>query len=229
MSDVSPRKRATGRLLIIGGAVALPLTATVSYAELPAPPAPPAAPVAPVAPKAPPPPKAPAPAPAPQAPMLNLQAAAGQEIEKHVTHEDHDEHKRHIEKRIIKSHAGSHVEGWSEKDKEEMRRELREAFADMEEARAEAKNVRRMSLVHEAKDGDKTKVAVACSGGSDAAGRSAEEMKADALTCQTKVMARALEGLKEARKSIAGNEKMSADIRAQVVAALDEKIANWPN
>ena len=50
MSDVSPRRRLAARALIIGALAALPLTATVSYAErmvAPQPPAPPAAPEAP--------------------------------------------------------------------------------------------------------------------------------------------------------------------------------------
>ncbi|KPL67801.1 hypothetical protein SZ64_06540 [Erythrobacter sp. SG61-1L] len=57
MSDVSPRRRIAGRLLLAGAVLALPLTASISYAEAgslvpkpPAPPAPPEAPLAPVPP-----------------------------------------------------------------------------------------------------------------------------------------------------------------------------------
>ncbi len=60
MADVSPRRRWAGRLMLAGAVIALPLTASISYAEQrsrlpqpPAPPAPPAAPLAPVAPAAP--------------------------------------------------------------------------------------------------------------------------------------------------------------------------------
>ncbi len=57
MPDISARRRLAGRALLLGTIVALPLTATVSYAEsiqaapplAPEPPAPPAAPVAPAA------------------------------------------------------------------------------------------------------------------------------------------------------------------------------------
>jgi len=75
MSDISPRRRAAARALVIGALVALPLTATISQAEAnapaaaPAPPAPPAppstpasAPIAPAAPPAPGAPEAPEPA-----------------------------------------------------------------------------------------------------------------------------------------------------------------------
>jgi beta-lactamase regulating signal transducer with metallopeptidase domain len=75
MSDVSPRRRMFGRLLLAGGALALPLTASFSYAAAqdapaqavpvppseapPAPPIPPAPPAAPGAPETPVPPQAP--------------------------------------------------------------------------------------------------------------------------------------------------------------------------
>lgn len=60
MSDISMRRRVAGRALLLGAIVALPLTATVSYAEsiqaeppvVPQPPAPPAAPTAPAEPEA---------------------------------------------------------------------------------------------------------------------------------------------------------------------------------
>ena len=62
MLDISPRRRIAGRALWIGAALALPLTASVSYAVAPPPPAAPAPPLAPVAPEA---PVAPAPPAAP--------------------------------------------------------------------------------------------------------------------------------------------------------------------
>lgn len=68
MSDPTPRRRLAGRALLGAGLLALPLTASISYAateaaveapEPPVPPAPPEAPEAPVAPEAPTPPGAP--------------------------------------------------------------------------------------------------------------------------------------------------------------------------
>lgn len=59
MTDPTPTRRTIGRLLLAGAALALPLTASVTYAaaqdavDPPAPPAPPAAPAAPAAPEAP--------------------------------------------------------------------------------------------------------------------------------------------------------------------------------
>ncbi|HZF45493.1 MAG TPA: M56 family metallopeptidase [Sphingomonadaceae bacterium] len=70
MVDVSPRRRWAGRLMLAGAAIALPLTASISYAEqrsaeqrsrLPEPPAPPAPPMAPAEPHAPEAPDAPLP------------------------------------------------------------------------------------------------------------------------------------------------------------------------
>ena len=56
MTDISPRRRWTGRALLLTGALALPLTASISYAEIV--PEPPAAPLAPHAPTPPDPPHA---------------------------------------------------------------------------------------------------------------------------------------------------------------------------
>jgi beta-lactamase regulating signal transducer with metallopeptidase domain len=63
MSNLSPRRRLAGRALLGAGLLALPLTASISYAasetDAPTPPAPPAAPGAPDAPDVPPPPPPP--------------------------------------------------------------------------------------------------------------------------------------------------------------------------
>lgn len=69
MSDISHRRKLTGRALLVGGALTLPLTASISYATAPAPAAP-TAPLAMIAPVPPAPPIAPVP-PAP----ISLQAA----------------------------------------------------------------------------------------------------------------------------------------------------------
>lgn len=52
MSDISPRRRLAGYLLMAGAVLALPLTASVTYAEAPRVPLPPEAPQAPLAPVA---------------------------------------------------------------------------------------------------------------------------------------------------------------------------------
>ncbi len=67
MADISPRRRLAARALLAGAALALPLTASISYAETIAPPAP-AAPAAPEAPAAPSAPVAPLPPATPLAP-----------------------------------------------------------------------------------------------------------------------------------------------------------------
>ena len=81
--DVSPHRRIAGRLLLAGAVLALPLTASVSYAVAPPPPAPAAPPappqtLAPPAPAALPPPSAPPASPAPPAPPVPA--------DPHVTH-----------------------------------------------------------------------------------------------------------------------------------------------
>ena len=87
MSDVSPRRRIAARVLTIGALAALPLTASISYAEtamgkeVPEAPEPPAAPAAPTAPEAPVAPEAPLAPVAPAAPdhVLTIRDEAGGE------------------------------------------------------------------------------------------------------------------------------------------------------
>ncbi|MCB5424313.1 antirepressor regulating drug resistance protein [Altererythrobacter sp. CC-YST694] len=85
MADISPRRRLAGRLMLAGAVIALPLTASVSYAEqgraeqrsrLPEPPAPPAPPMAPAAPYAPVAPDAPLPPEPPVPPVPSVSAVS---------------------------------------------------------------------------------------------------------------------------------------------------------
>jgi len=87
MSQMSPRRRFAGRALLAAGVLALPLTATISYAaseaqsEAPVPPAPAAAPSASDAPQAPNPPEAPAAPEAPGAPKTFMSIDPDSEID----------------------------------------------------------------------------------------------------------------------------------------------------
>ena len=47
------------------------------------------------------------------------------------------------------------------------------------------------------------------------------------VMCQSKIMAEALDGLKEARDEIAQDREMTTEIREKVLKVLDEQIKNW--
>lgn len=237
MSDLSNRRRLAGRGLIAAALVALPLTASISYAEtsVPAPPAPPAVsevalPPAPPAPPAA--PDAPLPPVAPLAPVAFQVAAEGEDGE-HETyvireiHKDkdgkeiHKEKKRHI---IIKDEDGT----MTKEEREEMLRELREGLAEMDVEIKEAMTEARIAIA-ELHDGEHgiTKVNIKCKDGSEGTELRDGEGKSMTRICTSEIMAQALNGLKEARKAIANEGEMPDDIRADVLRELDEKIANW--
>jgi beta-lactamase regulating signal transducer with metallopeptidase domain len=107
MTDIPARRRFAGRALLAGAALALPLTASISYAETIAPPVPPEAPVAPVAPVAPSAPAAPlaplAPV-APEAPVSDAPEAPHQ-VHKVIIRKSGEGDDAAVETRIIKTRA----------------------------------------------------------------------------------------------------------------------------
>ena len=112
MSDVSPRRRVAARALMIGALAALPLTASISYAEaLSVPDAPdaPTAPVAPAAPIAPDAPEAPA---APDAPLAPLAPVAPEQVFLMKDSEGGNGEDRtiRIERKVVKDASGQPTE-----------------------------------------------------------------------------------------------------------------------
>jgi hypothetical protein len=75
--------------------------------------------------------------------------------------------------------------------------------------------------------GGLTKVSVECRGGDKGAEWRSEDGETVTRLCTSEVRASAIAGLKEARAEIAKNTEMDAQMRAEVLKALDEKIAAW--
>ncbi|ALE16642.1 Regulatory sensor-transducer, BlaR1 /MecR1 family [Altererythrobacter epoxidivorans] len=244
MNEFSNRRRLAGRGLVAAALIALPLTASISYAEntppeVPAPPAPPAPPEAPVAPVA------------PAAPVA-LQAAnevgeveeSDGETQVFVIKTDGEDGKTeevrkvrvvkkiegekgakplkvHREERIIIKGDGEKL---SKEELAELRRELAEGMAEMDIELKEAMEEQRHALIelHEL-EGDMVDIKIDCNDGkakewTDKNGRKITKI------CATSVMASALGGLKQARASIAADKEMPAEVRAEVLRSLDEKI-----
>nr|WP_137678232.1 M56 family metallopeptidase [Parerythrobacter lutipelagi] len=240
MSDISPRRRTAGRALMAAGLLALPLTATITYASAPAAPAAPAAPLSSLAPGAVPVPPAP---PAPPLPMM-LQAAPDIEVEVdengdtvrverrvivHNTSEKHadgSEHPaKHVERKVMIRDPENKLSA-ADRDKimAEVRRSLDEADAEIDAA------MHQMRVAKIELDGAKhgmTKVSIECRGGDKGAEWRTKDGETVTRLCTSDVMAQALEGLKQARAEIARTREMDAEMRAEVIKALDEKIASW--
>ena len=230
MTDISPRRRLLGRALVAGGLLALPLTASITYAEGRLAPAAPVAPVAPVAPLA------------PAAPALPVWAQAsgevapeppedGEKVERKVIvikHKDgNGEDERHVtvdeDRRVIILDG----KGMSEEERAKLRAELDRDMKAMEGDLAEARKEHRLAMIEmrRAKDGDLTRIDVDCKDGAPDGGWQGKDGKKVMVLCRTNVTASALAGLREARDEIARDDNLKGDIRAQVLKALDEQIA----
>nr|WP_301332564.1 M56 family metallopeptidase [Parerythrobacter lacustris] len=235
MSDISPRRRNAGRALMAAGLLALPLTASISYANAPGAPVAPVAPIAPVAGIAPPAP------PAPPLPFLFQSAPDDVEVEVETTEdgkrevhvirkvertgEEGEEQEIHRERRVVFLGEGEKL-SQEERDKilAEVRSELDRADAEIEGARREMRTA--IIEMENARHG-MTKVSIQCRGGDKGAEWRASDSETVTRLCTSEVMASAIDGLKQARAEIAKSTEMDSQIRAEILKALDEKIANW--
>jgi beta-lactamase regulating signal transducer with metallopeptidase domain len=226
MTDVSPSRRRLGRWLLAGGALALPLTASFSYAAAAqdrpiedvdvapseAPPAPPVPPVPPAAPEA------------PEAPA----APAAPQVERHVfkLHRDGNEAdagKREQHMFVMRTDGPLTPE---EKRKfEAMRREWEKKGAEW---RKMAEEQRTFALAHV------PEISTSC----DQAGESGTRSWTDdsgrehVVICQRIIrqnaqvaQGQALLSLRGARNMIAGNSDISDSVKREVLSDLDNEIA----
>ena len=250
MTEPSRRRRLAGRTLVSVGALALPLTATITYAQMsaptsPEPPAPPAAPVAPTAPTAPVPPLPPAP---PEAVtgehrivMIEkdgqgdgkLYSREGERNGKHIVLKtDHpmsdDEFDRRMEQ--------------VDRDVERAARDAERASADAQLKAADAERARRdaerasADAGHKAADAQRmadnalaSAEASVCKGKQQAfdfavVTGSARDQRIERIRfC---AMDKARDGLARARARIAADPQMEAAIKQQILRSMDHEIAN---
>ncbi len=245
MSDISPRRRMFGRLLLAGTALALPLTATVSYAaapdsevqpvELPqsdAPPAPPLGPTSPAAADAP---------PAPDAPIEHRQRKVIVERDRHGAVASDPSGQRH--RFVIETDGPLTAE--QQKRFERTRKEFETNVADWRKmAQEQAKMALAMADVREhmpdiSTDCGKAKGQVSRSWTDDKGrqhiaiceriirdqARMAQDQAQIAQLHAQMAQRRAQVGLRQAREAIASNEGMSDSVKREVLADLDKEIA----
>ncbi|WP_394727950.1 M56 family metallopeptidase [Altererythrobacter sp. GH1-8] len=250
MSQLSTRRQTAGRALLVAALVAVPLTATVSYAEgqsveemfaddVNTPPTPPVPPTPPANPEAPLPPEPPTP------PDIDVDVDIEGEGTVHrvvtITRADDGSVKR--EDNVFVWNGG---EGLNGKERREIEIEMREARKEANAARAEAGREMRIALAEsanarakagqalkevklelESEQGGRTVVKMKCKGDDITAQETREDGTNVVMICKSKVMAEALAGLKEARAEIAKDSEMDAETRAEVLRSLDEQIRNW--
>ncbi len=241
MNNLSRRRRIASRFLIGGAALALPLTASISYAEVSPPPAPPevqaasvaAAPAAPFAPAA---PDAPAPIALalpvpPVAPMPPEEPQLIQEDDsptKHGKHkhtqtwvvESEDGKKRKIRREVIIAH---HDQQMSAEERSEAMKAVREAMKEVDTAMIEAEVAREMALVGVKHAGDAmTAIRVECNDrGHSSFVASGRKVK---MLCSSEIRGEAITALREAQEGISENDSLDKDLRKEILRQLDDKI-----
>lgn len=224
MSDISPRRRAAGRVLLGAAVLALPLTASVSYAEAlaTAPPAPPAAPSVSMG-GTPTPPAPPAPPPAPLAVQSAASSAVAPENETRVyvvdTAAEESDDKKTV--KVINRTKSVYIQGDDNMTPEE-REELVDVRVEVKEAMKEAE-----VAIIELRDEGVTNISMECTDAGEAGETTDSDGKRVIRICKSKIMASALTGLKEARAALATNKELDEETRTEVLKALDEQIANW--
>ncbi len=237
MSDISPRRRLAGRILIGAAVLALPMTATISYAEgLTEPNAPPA-PFAP-----------PAPPSAPQAPDAPLmwQSSDGTEFEQvfevESDGEDGAEAGQKKVRRVIRMRQAADAEG-QEKMAKEMEIKIRklENLAELKQLKSieameslrhleELKSIKELDGKHIAmivrkSMEDVPNVVISCEGESFVSETKSKNGRQMIKICTDKVGAEAIKGMKEARAEIAREKELDSETRAEILKSLDEQIA----
>lgn len=270
MDNQSTKRRIAGRGLLAAALVALPLTATVTYAEssafeeafsdvaapvAPEAPAAPAAPAAPLVPAAPLAPAAPAyptvaaPVAVAAAPAFPVLIQAAPEVEEEIEKEENvwvtkdGERKivirKEVQEDIERDEEGREVsrtrvvridKDGKELSADEMRVIIREVKAGLDEADLaiyEALKDQKLAFADlEDIEGRFAVVEVNCESGGKGK-KVTQDGEEVTVICQSEIMASALAGLREARKSLAENGEMSEEVLEEVLKALDEKIEQW--
>ncbi|MEO1968090.1 MAG: M56 family metallopeptidase [Sphingomonadaceae bacterium] len=241
MSDITPRRRLLGRVLIGGAALALPLTASISYAEAqtaPEAPQPPAAPEAPVAPDAPMAPEAPLAPTSPTAPMPPAPPAPPAAPEWH----DGKDHKTvRIERKVtidkdgkrkVEEHVWRSKEAMSEADRAELKAKMAEVHAKTAEIRAKMaengemqKQVQKEIRIAFAKSKDAAPdVRIECRSGQTEVTdiETTSDGRTRMFVCQTAALAKAHDAMIAAKAEIKRDKSMSDSERAEALRSIDE-------
>jgi hypothetical protein len=253
MSDLTPRRRLAGRALLGAGLLALPLTASISYAagdtiapvaEPAAPPAPPAAPEAPQAPEAPSAPEAPEAPDAPQPPTVvivqtdgttSTMATTGDVTEQGWRGPDGKEHRIKMVFRAAPDARAADAEqrAAAAAHRAEMLASMQAAFAEADQARAEIPRLIALATAQaegarDEKGFQRVIVRQECKpGGEEVSETTSKDGTQIISICQKRMFVSARSGLEEARAEIARDKDIPDDMRKELLKTLDRQIARW--
>lgn len=255
MSDLSPRRRLAGRMLLGAGLLALPLTASISYAASEAqsegdsvsvtPPAPPAPPRPPLAPEAPQPPEAPEAPEAPRAPrivVIDPDAPDGEgssEVTERVWR-DADGKERRMKMVVREGAARETLSRQLEASRGADRAVHAAAMAGLRAGLAEADRTLAdlPRIIEEAMASAEAGRAAAqqprvivkreCKPGTGEVSETTTKDGTQIVSiCHARIIAQARSGLEEARAEIAGDRDIPESTRKHVLETLDRQIARW--
>lgn len=246
MNNTSIRRRIAGRAMLGAAIVALPLTATISYAASEAQQAPEAPPVPPSAPTPPAPPAPPAPPEAPDGERVEhviIEIDPDSETDGEVRREERvfvfrsgdvseDEAGDGTERRVMRW-VKRDGETMTEEDMEEVRIEVRRSLAEADKVLEDLPQImeRAMKEADEARAAGKeaTVIRMECDRNSDEVATTTENSDGSrvVMVCQTRVMAKAREGLQQARDQIARDRELSQSMRNRILRELDRQIESW--
>lgn len=253
MSDPTPRRRMAGRALLGAGLLALPLTASITYAagenilavpEAPEPPAPPAPPAPPQAPDAPTAPEAPEP---PHVMILETRTGSPDgddagEGASHVTErvwrdaEGKERRVKIVTRQVIDGEALARqleaIEGLDKADRGAMVAGLRASLAEADEALADLPRIVAEAQADAARaqaSAPRVMMLKSCTASfkGETEVVNGKDGKQTIMICQPRITASARAGLEEARAEIARDKDIPEDQRKQILRTLDSQIARW--
>lgn len=230
MTDISRRRRIAGRAVLGAAVLALPLTASISYAEVPAAPEAPLPPEAPPAPLAPDPEAAP---PAPEAPnapeppeaaeparFMVFRSRDGGDAKHESRHELREGQKLFVieGKRLTEEEFEGHMEAKGKLLEERLEARLKN-LPDFDPSRFRAIEIDAARFAALAPE-----VRMDCDADGKASDITSPDGKRVIRICQRQAMRSALGGLRSARNQIARNRDMSDAVRKDVLSSLDREI-----
>ena len=239
MNDVSSSRRKLGIAAITTTALALPLTASISYAAADAP-QPPLAQEAPEAPEAPQPPAAPA-APEWQDGDYEWEDEDGNRriVIRTVTGEDGE---RHVMRRVIRHNGEGHEHEMSEEEIAELMAEVEAELADLDIELAnldgmieeqiafamrmseEAGEMSNRVMIFREGDGQARRMNIECDGENPVVERELDDGRTALMICQSQINAEAAEGIEEAISEIRNDPDVPAEMRERIIRQLERSI-----
>lgn len=244
MQDISSRRRKFGIAAITTTALALPLTASISYAqaepdrfpEAPKPPEAPAAPDYPVAPDAPAAPEAPAfPEGDPTVEIIELEN--GQRIIIRTnTETEQDGERRTVRRVVTRTSTGDAGDPLTEEQIAAILAEVDAELGDLDieigeqlevalsmAAEAEESAMRRMVLIEDEQEGVR-RLNIRCEDGEHIARRELGDGRTAMVVCNANIEAHAATSMRRAIEGIANNPNLPAETRREIIEEMEEAI-----